>query len=292
MIKSMTGYGSAERTGCNKKFTVEIRSVNHRYSDVNVKTPRSYAFLEEAIRKVLGKGISRGKVDVFLSVEGLNGETGAVSVNMDIAKGYYAALSELREALDVTDTITLRDIARFSDVFSVERAEENAEEVTALVCEAAKEAVLAHGAMREKEGAELFRDLSGNTDALEKLVDEVEARTPKIVSEYRARLEARMREILENVAIDEGRLLNEVAIFADKVNVNEELIRLRSHIKQMRAFLEAEEPIGRKMDFLVQEMNREINTIGSKSNDLAVAKLVIDIKAVIEKLREQIQNVE
>ncbi len=292
MIKSMTGYGSGERTGCNKKFTVEIRSVNHRYSDVNVKTPRSYAFLEDAIRKVLGKGISRGKVDVFLSVEGLSGETGEVSVNLDIAKGYHAALLELRETLGIADAITLRDIARFSDVFSVERAEEDAEAIEALVCEAVKEAVEAHAAMREKEGEQLFEDLSGNTDAMEVLVGEVEARMPKIVSEYRARLEARMREILENVPIDEGRLLNEVAIFADKVNVNEELIRLRSHILQMRTFLEATEPIGRKMDFLVQEMNREINTVGSKCNDLEVAKLVIDIKAVIEKLREQIQNVE
>ncbi len=292
MIKSMTGYGSAERTGCNKKFTVEIRSVNHRYSDINVKTPRSYAFLEDAIRKVLGKGISRGKVDVYLSVENVSGEAGEVSVNLDIAKGYFEALSSLRETLGLSDVISLRDVARFSDVFSVERAEEDTEAVEALVCEAAREAVEAHAAMREKEGEQLFADLAGNTDAMEALVGEVEARAPKIISEYQARLEARMREILENVPIDEGRVLSEVAIFADKVNVNEELIRLRSHIMQMRSFLQAIEPIGRKMDFLVQEMNREINTIGSKSNDLEVARLVIDVKAVIEKLREQIQNVE
>lgn len=292
MIKSMTGYGSAERIGCDKKFTVEIRSVNHRYSDINVKTPRAYAFAEDAMRKALGRHISRGKVDVFLSVEGLSGESGEVFVNMEIAKGYYAALEKLRETFGVEDAVELRDVARFSDVFSLQRATEDTEQITALIKEATNEAALAFTAMREKEGQQLFADLSEQADTMEALVGEVEERTPKIVSEYATRLQTRMREILDAVPVDEGRLLNEVAIFADKVNVNEELIRLHSHIMQMRSFLQASEPIGRKMDFLIQEMNREINTIGSKSNDLEVARLVIDIKAVIEKLREQIQNVE
>ena len=292
MIKSMTGYGSAERIGCDKKFTVEIRSVNHRYSDVNVKTPRSFAFCEEAIRKTLGKHISRGKVDVFLSVEGVSGDTGQVFVNLEIARGYYEALLKLRETFGLADDIELRDISRFSDVFTLQKAEEDTEAILNIITETAKEAVLAFTAMREKEGQELFRDLSENTDAMEALVGEIEERSPQIVSEYRERLETRIREILESVELDEGRLLNEVAIFADKVNVNEELKRLKSHISQMRSFLASKEPVGRKMDFLIQEMNREVNTIGSKSNDLAVARLVIDCKAVIEKLREQVQNVE
>ncbi len=292
MVKSMTGYGSAERIGCDKKFTVEIRSVNHRYSDINVKTPRSYTFAEDAMRKTLSRHINRGKVDVFLSVEGMNGESGEVFVNMEIAKGYHAALCRLRETFGIEEAISLRDISRFSDVFTLQRAEEDTEKIAEIIKEATNEAALAFTAMREKEGRQLFVDLSEQTDTMEALVGEVEARAPKIVSEYSARLESRMKEILDAVPVDEGRLLNEVAVFADKVNVNEELIRLRSHILQMREFLKASEPIGRKMDFLIQEMNREINTVGSKSNDLEVARLVIDIKAVIEKLREQIQNVE
>ncbi len=292
MIKSMTGYGSAERIGCDKKFTVEIRSVNHRYSDVNVKTPRSFAFAEDTLRKAIGKKISRGKVDVFLSVEGLNGEAGEVSLNLEIAKGYHEALLKLRDALALPDAVTLRDVARFQDVFTLQRAEADAEMMLEIIKETAEEAAHAFTDMREREGQALYKDLSENTDCVEKLAHEIEERTPKIVSEYAARLEMRMREILDAVPVDEGRLLNEVAVFADKVNVNEEIIRLHSHILQMRAFLEAKEPVGRKMDFLIQEMNREVNTIGSKSNDLTVAKLVIDTKAVIEKLREQVQNVE
>ncbi len=292
MIKSMTGYGSGERIGCDKKFTVEIRSVNHRYSDINVKTPRSYAFAEDAMRKTLSRHVSRGKVDVFLSVEGINGDSGEVFVNMDIAGGYHAALEKLRETFGISDPVSLRDLSRFSDIFTLQKAEEDTEAITVLIREATEAAVEAFTAMRKKEGEQLFADLSEQTDAMEVLVNELEARTPKIVSEYAARLETRIREILDVVPVDEGRLLNEVAIFADKVNVNEELIRLRSHILQMRDFLKASEPIGRKMDFLIQEMNREINTVGSKSNDLEVARLVIDIKAIIEKLREQIQNVE
>lgn len=292
MIKSMTGYGSGERIGCDKKFTVEIRSVNHRYSDINVKTPRSYAFAEDAMRKALAKFVSRGKVDVFLSVEGINGDSGEVFVNMDIAGGYFAALEKLRETFSISSPVTLQELARFSDIFTLQRAEEDTEAITALIREATEAAAEAFAAMREREGKQLFADLSEQTNSMEALVDQLEERTPKIVSEYAARLEARIREILDAVPVDEGRLLNEVAVFADKVNVNEELIRLRSHILQMREFLQAKEPIGRKMDFLIQEMNREINTVGSKSNDLEVARLVIDIKAIIEKLREQIQNVE
>ncbi len=292
MIKSMTGYGSGERIGCDKKFTVEIRSVNHRYSDINVKTPRSYAFAEDAMRKALARFVSRGKVDVFLSVEGINGDSGEVFVNMDIAGGYHAALEKLRESFGIASPVTLQELARFSDIFTLQRAEEDTEAITALVREATEAAAAAFAAMREREGEQLYADLSEQTDAMEAMVDQLEARTPKIVSEYAARLQTRIREILDAVPVDEGRLMNEVAVFADKVNVNEELIRLRSHIMQMREFLQATEPIGRKMDFLIQEMNREINTVGSKSNDLEVARLVIDIKAIIEKLREQVQNVE
>ncbi len=292
MIKSMTGYGRGEEVGLGKRFTVEVRSVNHRYSDINIKTPRSYAFTEDSMRKTVSRFVSRGKVDVLLSVEGIEGETGEVSVNMEIARGYLNALRKLQETLSVPGEIVLHDISRFSDVFSVQKATEDAEAIEKIIRKATEEAVTNFTNMREKEGKQLFLDMSEQTNTMEEFVLQIEQRAPMIVTEYSQRLQARMTEILDTVPVDEGRLLNEVAIFSDRVNVNEELIRLKSHILQMRAFLEADEPIGRKMDFLIQEMNREVNTIGSKSNDLSVARLVIDLKAVIEKLREQVQNVE
>ena len=292
MIKSMTGYGSGECVGCDKKFTVEIRSVNHRYCDINIKVPRSLNFAEDAIRKILTKHIARGKVEVYLSVEGLQGDVGEVSVNMEIARGYYDALKALSAEFSLDDTIAVPMLSRFPEVFKLQRPEEDADAVLAAISDATEKAALAFTKMREVEGGELYRDLSAVTSEVETLLGAIEIRTPKIVKEFAERLEGRMRELLEAVPVDENRLLNEVAIFADKVNINEECIRLKSHIDQMRAFLESETPIGRKMDFLMQEMNREANTIGSKSNDLEVARLVIDMKAAIEKLREQVQNVE
>ncbi len=292
MIKSMTGYGSGECVGCDKKFTVEIRSVNHRYSDMNIKVPRSMSFAEDAIRKTLARHIARGKVDVYVSVEGLSGDVGEVSVNMEIAEGYYRALQTISKGFSLQDTITLSSLTRFPEIFKLQRPEEDAEAVLAAILEATEKAVSAFTKMRTVEGEQLFRDLSTVTDEVEALLGDIEIRTPQIVKEFSERLAGRMRELLDTVPIDENRLLNEVAIFADKVNINEECIRLRSHIEQMRTFLQAKEPIGRKMDFLMQEMNREANTIGSKSNDLEVARLVIDMKAAIEKLREQVQNVE
>lgn len=292
MIKSMTGYGNGECIDCEKKFTVEIRSVNHRYSDFNIKLPRSMSFAEDAIRKTLSRWIARGKVDVFLSVEGLAGDTGQVSVNMEIAKGYYEALTTLSEKFDFHDGVSLSTLASFSDVFKLQRPDEDQDAMQKAIISATEAAAEKFTAMRITEGEQLYTVLCGITDEIEALLKEIEIRAPKIAAEYAGRLEARMKELLGAVPVDENRLLNEVAIYADKVDVHEETARLHSHISQMRQFLQASEPVGRKMDFLMQEMNREANTIGSKTNDLTVARYVIDIKAAIEKLREQVQNVE
>lgn len=292
MIKSMTGYGVSEQIISGKKISVELKSVNHRYSDINIRAPRSYGYMEEEIRSVLSKHIARGKVDVYVNIEDIDGENTKILINKPIAKGYYDALAEIRDEFEIEDKINIATLSRFSDIFKVEKAEEDNEEIIKAVGAVAEEACKAFSAMRVNEGARLWEDITGQLDEIDKQVLNIEEHAPSIVKEYTERLEARMKEILGNVPLDENRILNEVAIFSDRVNVNEEIIRLKSHITQMRSLLQMSEPVGRKMDFLVQEMNREINTIGSKANDLKVAKTVIDVKSSIEKMREQIQNVE
>lgn len=292
MIKSMTGYGSAELTAVGKKVSVEIKSVNHRYIDINIRAPRTYGYIEEAIRTALSEYMNRGKVDVYVNIEDISGEDTKILINKAVAKGYYDALAEIRDQFEIEDKINLATLSRFSDIFKVEKAEDDNEEILKVVSEVAKEAGKAFAAMREAEGERLYADIMYHTDEIEKMVLRIEEYAPSIVSEYKARLENRMKEILENVPVDENRLMNEVAIFSDRVNVNEEIIRLKSHIVHMRKLLSLSEPVGRKIDFLIQEMNRETNTIGSKTNDLTVAEIVIDIKAGIEKMREQVQNVE
>lgn len=292
MIKSMTGYGSAEGTGFDKKVTVEVRSVNHRYNDINIKIPRAYAYAEDEVRKVLSDFVSRGKTDVFINIESISGDIGEISVNLNVARGYYNALAVLKNEFNIKEEISLSGLTKFLDIFKIETAEEDSDGIIKLIGETAAEAAEAFTKMRLTEGDRLCEDVSGQADLLEKVVDSIEKRSPVIVSEYQKRLESRMKEILVSIPVDENRLMNEVAVFADKINVNEEIIRLRSHISQLRKFLKASEPVGRKLDFLVQELNREVNTIGSKSSDLDVARLIIDAKAIIEKIREQIQNIE
>ena len=292
MIKSMTGYGTGSAEINGKTFTVEIKSVNSRYSDFSIKMPRIYTFLEDPLRKKASEIIKRGKVDIYVNVES-NGESDCVvNLNKPLAEAYLNALRDLGETLNVQSNASAETFLRIPDVFTVEKAPDDAEVITEAVLQALSDALEGFDAMRITEGNKLSADLKSHLAFIENATEEIEKRSPEIVKEYRERLEERMREILGSATYDETRLLTEVAIFADKVNVNEETVRLRSHISQFLGMLDEGGTVGRKIDFLIQEMNREINTIGSKSNDLDSARIVIDVKAEIEKLREQIQNVE
>ena len=292
MIKSMTGYGSGKAELGSKTFTVEIKSVNSRYSDFSIKMPRIYTFLEDPIRKAASARINRGKVDIFVNVESSGDDDSVVKVNTALAREYLQGLRALSEELQVSSNTTAETFLRIPDVFTVDKADVDEALIQKTVLEALSLALDGFDAMRIAEGEKLACDLTEHLEFIANATLEVEKRSPEIVSEYRNRIEERMRDILGGATYDEGRLLTEVAIFADKVNVNEETVRLRSHVDQFSSMLNEGGSVGRKIDFLIQEMNREINTIGSKSNDLDVARIVIDVKAEIEKLREQIQNVE
>ena len=294
MVKSMTGYGRAKAVRSGRSITVEVRSVNNRYLDFTAKMPRAYIFAEDALKALVQKYVSRGKVDVFVTVENQGAEETVVTLNEPLAKSYLDALGHLiRLGMGVSPAFgTAADIARLPDVLTVTRAEEDLETLSADLCAVLEEALRAHTAMREKEGVKLAEDIRRRLDAIETLVQLVEARSPQTVAEYREKLLARMREVLQSTAVDEGRVLTEAAIFADKVAVDEETVRLRSHLGQLREMLESAVPVGRKLDFLIQEVNRESNTIGSKCSDLQIARDVVELKAEIEKIREQVQNIE
>lgn len=292
MIKSMTGYGSGKAELGSKTFTVEIKSVNSRYSDFSIKMPRVYTFLEDSIRKAASARINRGKVDIYVNVESSGEDDSVVKVNTALAQEYLSGLHTLSRELDISSNATAETFLRIPDVFTVDKAPEDDALITQAVLSALSEALDGFDTMRTSEGEKLAKDLREHLAFIANATGEVEKRSPEIVTEYRAKIEERMRDILGSATYDETRLLTEVAIFADKVNVNEETVRLRSHVAQFTQMLDEGGSVGRKIDFLIQEMNREINTIGSKSNDLDVARIVIDVKAEIEKLREQIQNVE
>lgn len=292
MVKSMTGYGRAEDTlnGCT--ITVELRSVNNRYLDCNVRMPRLYLFAEETIKSRVQNTISRGKVDVFVTLDSTGGEQVQVSVNQPLADGYYAALTQLAERYGLSKDISVSLLSRFPDVLLAEKAEEDVEQRAQDICAVLDRALQDFDQMRTREGARLEADVLSRVARIEELVGKVEERSPQTVAEYRARLEARMNEVLSNTQLDPARILTEAAIFADKVAVDEETVRLRSHIGQLRHMLEQGGATGRKLDFLIQEFNREANTIGSKCSDIDIARHVVDIKAEIEKIREQVQNIE
>ena len=292
MVKSMTGYGRAEDTlnGCT--ITVELRSVNNRYLDCNVRMPRLYLFAEETIKSRVQNTISRGKVDVFVTLDSTGGEQVQVSVNQPLADGYYAALTQLAERYGLSKDISASLLSRFPDVLLAEKAEEDVEQRAQDICSVLDRALADFDQMRTREGARLEADVLSRAARIEKLVGKVEERSPQTVAEYRAKLEARMNEVLSNTQLDPARILTEAAIFADKVAVDEETVRLRSHIGQLRHMLEQGGTTGRKLDFLIQEFNREANTIGSKCSDIDIARHVVDIKAEIEKIREQVQNIE
>lgn len=291
----MTGYGRAKKTLSNRDITVEVRSVNNRYLDCTVKLPRAYIFAEDAIKGRVQKAISRGKVDVFVTIDSTGADEEVVVVNEGLARSYLEALRKLYE-IDGGNYLQKKsyaaDFARIPDVLTVTKAEEDLESVGADICEVLDEALASYNQMRATEGKKLAEDIGGRLTTIETLTGKVEERSSETVREYREKLTARMQEVLQSTTIDESRILTEAAIYADKVAVDEETVRLRSHVSQLRDMLLSDEPMGRKMDFLIQEVNRESNTIGSKCNDVAIARDVVALKAEVEKIREQVQNIE
>ena len=292
MVKSMTGYGRGEQTVNGYNITVELRSVNNRYLDCNVRIPRLYLFAEEAIKARIQNSISRGKVDVFVTLESTGEQKLEVSLNKPVADGYHAALLELAETYGLSNDISVSLLSRFPEVLVAEKAEEDVEQMAKDICSVLDKALADFDQMRTREGGRLKDDILSRAVTIENKVALVEQRSPETVSEYRARLEARMSEVLSNTQLDPARILTEAAIFADKVAVDEETVRLRSHISQLREMLDKGGAVGRKLDFLIQEFNREANTIGSKCSDIEIARHVVDVKAEIEKIREQVQNLE
>ena len=288
----MTGYGRARATRNLRDITVEIRSVNNRYLDCTVKMPRMYAFAEDAVKARVQKAVSRGKVDVYITVDASAADVAQVNVNTALAAQYAQALRALAAVCGTEGQVTPEQLARFPEVLTVTKADEDLECVSADLCAVLDEALDSYNAMRAAEGVKLAEDISIRLAAIEGMTAQVEERSPETVREYRQKLTARMQEVLQSAAIDEQRILQEAAIYADKIAVDEETVRLRSHVSQLRGMLQSDQPMGRKMDFLIQELNRESNTIGSKCSDVEMARMVVEIKGEIEKIREQVQNIE
>lgn len=292
MIKSMTGFGRAEKQTETKLITFELRSVNSRYLDTNIRLPRSCSFMEERLKKLIGTHTSRAKADAFLTVENTQSDTLSICIDKEYTEAYIAALRDLRDSFGLRDDISTMSVARNQEVFTVEKTKEDEEAFWNDVKSVAEQALCSYDEMRLAEGEKLYAFFLGSLDVIADYVDKIEVLSPATLAAYRERLHARITEMLGDTQVDEGRLLTECAIFADKISVTEEITRLRSHIAQFKQILNENVPVGRKLDFLTQELNREINTIGSKANDNDIAKLVIEVKSEIEKIREQVQNVE
>jgi uncharacterized protein (TIGR00255 family) len=292
MIKSMTGYGTAKGASGAIDITVEIKSVNNRYLDCAIKIPRVYAAMEEPLKTAVTRSISRGKVDVYINIDTSKAQDVTIRVNKPLADAYAAVLRSLAEEYNLTAGYSAVDLARFPDVLQLEKNEADIDALTRDVTAVLEQALSDFDAMRLREGRNLAADIERRLDEILRLTEKAEALSPKTVADYRARLEAKMAEVLAGRELDETRILMEAAIFADRVAINEETVRLKSHVAQLRAMLNAGEPVGRKLDFLIQELNREANTIGSKGNDAEMARIVVDLKAEIEKIREQAQNIE
>lgn len=292
MIRSMTGYGSAEEILGGRNIRVEIKSVNHRYFEYTARVPRNCGFLEDRLKRLLSGTISRGKVEVGVTIQTVEGVDEEISINRDVVKNYVEALRSVKNEFDLTDDLSLSSIAKLPDVFTVVKAETDEEALWSDIESVAKKALAAFVEGREAEGERLKADVLQKIAFIEEKVSFIEERSPETVKEYRARLYDKMREVLENNQIDEGRILQEAAVYADKVAVDEETVRLRSHMQELRKTLDKSEPIGKSLDFRIQEVNRETNTIGSKCSDAAIADTVIEMKNTIEKIREQIQNIE
>lgn len=292
MIKSMTGYGSAKGQTGGLEITVELKSVNNRYLDTSVRLPRSFLFAEDAVKSAVQAHISRGKVDVFVSIDTSLADDMTVKVNEPLLKGYIEAIRHISEEYSLANDLTALSVSRFPDVLSVEKKDLDAEAISTALCEVTERALCDFDAMRLREGEKLRDDVLSRLETIDALVSTVERESPKTVAEYRSRLEQKMAEVLGTAGIDESRILAEAALFADHIAVDEETVRLRSHMAQLRTMINGDSPTGRKIDFLIQEFNREANTIGSKCQNSDIAHVVVDLKSEIEKIREQIQNIE
>ena len=292
MVKSMTGYGRAVETVNGREFTVELRSVNNRYLDCTVKLPRALSFAEDAVKQAVKGSISRGKVDVFISLRSESAQDVKITLNAPMVEGYIAAMRQMAQDYGIGEDISVGLLSRMPDVFTVDKPEVDEEQLLSDLLSVVGKALERYDAMRTAEGKALENDLRSRGQTILGLVEQVEAGSGQTVADYRTRLETKLKEVLANTAIDESRILTEAAIFADKVAVDEETVRLRSHLDQMNNMLTTGGAIGRKLDFLLQEMNRESNTIGSKCSDVRLARIVVDIKAELEKIREQTQNIE
>ena len=292
MIYSMTGFGRGRKIINNREIIVEVKSVNSRFCEFNTRTPRNYGYLDEKLKAFFKSRITRGKVEVSVSIYNQEGTDAQIAINRTVAEGYINALRSVSDELELTDDLSLTSIMRLPDVFTVVKTEDDEEEIWHDVSEVANDALELFLAMRKTEGAKMYEDVLSRLVTIEENVTKIEERSPKVNDEYRERLYTKLREVLDDTNIDDQRVLTEAAIFADKTAVDEETVRLRSHISQFRGLLDAAEPVGRKLDFMVQELNREVNTIGSKCQDLTITNMVVEMKAEIEKIREQIQNIE
>lgn len=292
LIKSMTGYGRAQQVIDGRDILVEIRSVNHRYFEFSSRIPRVYGYLDEKLKSFLQGKVCRGKVEAAVTINNIEGKDALIQVNKSIARGYIDALREANEELQLRDDLTLSNLLRFPDTFNIQKTVDDEEEIWNAVSSVAAEALEKFIAMREAEGARLKNDVLTRSGFILENVSRVEILSPETVENYRNRLYQKLKEVLESTEVDMQRIVTEAAIFADKVAVDEETVRLRSHISQLEGLLESDEAIGRKLDFIVQEMNREVNTIGSKCQDVNITKIVVEMKSEIEKIREQIQNIE
>ena len=292
MIKSMTGFGREQGIVDGYEIQVEIRSVNHRYFEFSSRLPRSFSYLDEKLKSFVSERVSRGKVEVSVTISKTEGVEAEIEVNQEIAAGYVNALRNANIKLGLNDDLSLSDITRFPDVFKIQKVQDDEEVVWNAVKQVCFEALNKFIDMRVTEGQKMYEDISSRLDFIEGKTNEIEKISPLISESYKNRLYSKIKETLEDRDIDEQRVLTEVAIFSDKVAVDEETVRLHSHVSQFRGLINSSEPVGRKLDFLVQELNREVNTIGSKAQDLSVTKTVVELKSEIEKIREQIQNIE
>lgn len=291
-MKSMTGYGRGTVEESQLVYTVEIKSVNNRYLDLNVRLPRQISGLEDNVRKYIATKIARGKLDIYINQEKYNQEDILVNIDESIADEYYRALKKLKDKFEFKEEISLELLLKYPDIISVQKKEEDLSMSWNVLVKALDEALDMLIEMRSKEGIKLGMDMEDRCNQIYKLVLNIEERAPIVVEEYRSKLIERVSEYLNDIDIDQAKLINEVAFYADKVNITEEIVRLKSHIEQFKNSILTNQPVGRKLDFLIQEMNREINTIGSKAGDLHITNLVVEIKSELEKIREQIQNIE
>lgn len=292
MIKSMTGYGRCESQFDDYRITVEIKTVNNRYLDISTKVYKQYSFVEEIVRERVSEKIKRGKAEISFQFCNVKDNSYIVTLNEETATGYYNALKALGERFGLADDLTVSKLGAYSDIFNLERTEDDKEKILSDASSALSDALDDLVSSREAEGERLYAFFTDAIGEIKGIVDYIEKRSPETVDEYKAKMEARIRELLDAVPFDEARLLTEVAIFSDKVNITEEITRFRSHLQEFEALLKSNEPVGRKLDFIIQELNREANTMGSKCNDFEISKRVIELKSEIEKLREQVQNIE